>query len=225
MGAGAAGLEEEGGMTIPNTNLIPASRLQARRCAARLKVWMAIVPACAGLLAMSYGVQRFGGTLDEAALRAKKDELAANIAESEKRIARQRIEVREAGLVRQANRAVGEQPDWSRLMWLVAGKLGEKAALTSLTLEPVETTTSVGQGRPERLKLTIKGVAVSPAAASTFVLELEQSPAFERVVLVETVRGAVQDVAFQVECVLTDPAGSVAGATAGASGSKSGGNE
>ncbi|MBX3376867.1 MAG: PilN domain-containing protein [Phycisphaeraceae bacterium] len=218
-------------MSIPNTNLIPASRLRSRRCAARIKVWMGVVPVCVGLLAVSYAVQRFGGTLDESALRAAKDEVASKIAESEKRIARQRVEIREAGAVRQANRAVGEQPDWSRLMGLVAGKLGERAALTSLVLEPIEGRGSggAGQGRPERLKLTIKGVAVSPAAASGFVLELEDSPAFERVALVETVRGAggnAQEVAFQVECELTDPsAGGAGGATAGAAGSKAGGKD
>ncbi len=219
-------------------NLVPAARVRARKNAARVALWAWIVPVCCGMLVAAYVVQRLGGTAEVAAVREAMEDVKAKIKENELRVARQARELQDAGAVLRANRAVGEQPDWSLLLALVTDRLGNDAALTSLRLEPVAVEPAPGKagkdggggvaggsggGRPERLALTIKGVAKSQGAASRFVLELEKSPAFDKVSLVETKRSiapgdSAETITFQIACELLDPGaggGGSAGATAG----------
>jgi len=114
---------------------------------------------------------------------------------------------------------VGEQPDWGMLLSLLASKLGDDAALSLCSLEPVQPL-AVGvkgpanpgadrakeTGRPQQLKLVLKGNARTQEAASTFVLALEKTGAFDRVNLVETQRDQKGEVgvAFEVVCEMSD---------------------
>lgn len=212
---------------VATINLIPQSRRQARRTTARVTLWGAVLPVCCGLMLAAYLVQRFAATPDVRAVEDALADVQAKIKDDSKKIAKLAAEVREAKSRLSANRAVGEQPDWSLLLALLTDRLGNEAALTSLKLEPIvlaakgkgEAEAAPGGGRPERLKLTISGVARSQAAASRFVLGLEDTPAFESVNLVEAKRTTGDDgggtVAFQIACQLTDP-GASGGSTAAA---------
>jgi hypothetical protein len=205
-------------MTPPMINLIPASRLRARRGAGRVRVWMVVVPCCAGLLSAAWVINWMGWDTDTSALTAEITETKSKIKESQKRIALQGRELREAEAILKANRAVGEQPDWSLLLDVLASRLGADASLKACILEPVAAVHSAKDaakdrdvGRPEELKLTLRGVAGTQSAVSQFVLDLESTKAFELVQLVETSRdkGSDEGIGFEVVCRLTDPGGSL----------------
>ena len=201
-----------------HVNLIPIGRQQARRAAARVRCWMWVIPASAGLLVAAYIINWLNWDTNTQPASDALAEIESQIQTTNRRVSTQSRELREAGAMLRANLAVGEQPDWSLLLHLLVDRLGDHAALTACVLEPVAPPADAKAapkseggtgGRPELLKLSIKGVAATQEAASRFVLELEQSGAFDSVHLVETQRAqaAGDGIAFEVACGLSDPGG------------------
>jgi hypothetical protein len=203
----------------PMINLIPASRLKARRGASRVRLWLAVIPACSALFAGAWVINWLGWSTDLGPLTAELEATKLRIKQSKTVLAGHGKELREAEAKLRANRAVGEQPDWSILLEVLAAKLGTDAGLKACILEPVAAAATPGakskegsgHGRPEELKLTLKGVADTQAAVSKFVLGLEATGAFDLVQLVETNRdkGSDEGIGFEVVCRLTDPGGSL----------------
>ena len=131
-----------------------------------------------------------------------------------------------------ANRAVGEQPDWSALLRLISASLGEDLVLTRCRLgpeghlgrglrkRPAPVRPSVGKRR--RFALELSGLGRSQKAITRFLLRLEKARLFEQVSLLRTAREPFltgSAIRFDVRCLMgpSDPEAG-AGARAGAAG-------
>ncbi len=195
-------------------NLIPGQRVQLRRGTARLRAWMVVGPTCLSLLAVAYVVNVLAWDTDVGSATAALEATKAKSKEADVKIARLKKELKEQQATVRANKSVGEQPDWASLLTLLASTLGKDAALISCKVEPVlpeqaERGTKEQaklQGRPQRLKLTLKGLSRTQEAASQFVIQLEQTKVFEKVTLLETKRDQANkdDVVFDVMCDISD---------------------
>lgn len=197
-----------------SVNLIPAGRLKQRRGMARLRAWLIVGPISIGLLLLAYVVNLATWETDAGPVSRALHETKEQVAAAQVQIAQLKKELREEQAVLRANRSVGEQPDWGSLLSLLSSCLGRDAALVTCTVEPVipESSTKPGkepvkaQIRPQRLRLLVHGLSRTQEAASRFVIELEGTKLFEKVVLVEAKRDATrtEDVSFDVACELTD---------------------
>jgi Tfp pilus assembly protein PilN len=207
-------------------NLIPLARVQHRRRAARLRLWMVITPVCASLLAGAYGWVRAAWSSDVDAIASEIAKTEAGIQATEKEDSVAKARIAELQPKYRAARAVGDQPDWGALLSLIATRLGNDTVLSSCSLvasaEPAPTTQpatpsknpgkavdakSRDSGRPERFTLALTGVARTQEAVSLFVSGLEGVGLFDRVAIAEARRTAVagqEGVTFRVECTLSD---------------------
>jgi hypothetical protein len=183
---------------------------------ARIRTWMSIVPALATILMGSYGWLRTVSNTDTQSLQALIHETATASAALEESIGRDRAQISQQHLRLLANRAVGEQPDWGVLLFIVGSHLGDDVVLSTCQLEPL---TDEGRKvnpqalRPEQYRLTLIGLGRDQSAVSAFVLALDgMAPPkiFERVRLVESRRvplAGKDAVQFRIECTLTDLVG------------------
>ena len=182
-------------MSTVCVNLVPVARREARRRRARGRAWLAagaVYLLCwlaAGTVARAGGSGGEQRLLREHALtQTRVDEASADATALGRELDRVMLELR-------AQRAVGRQPDWSLLLALLSGTLGDEVVLRSVDLE----------GRPPGFVLAFLGLAQSQADVSRFVLRLEEISLFESVKLVDARREPFLDghaVRFGIECVL-----------------------
>jgi hypothetical protein len=211
---------------VNGVNLIPLVRVQARRRAARIRVWLVIMPLCASILAGAYGWIRVAWSSDLDSITAEIKKADADIRAADKEDSAAKARIAELQPRFRAAKAVGDQPDWGLLLSLVASRLGHDAVLNSCTLSPPADgiavpvaatvsgkTSKAGEarpresGRPERFTLALSGLARTQDAVSAFVSGLEDAGVFDRVTIAEARRTAVagqEGVAFRVECTLSD---------------------
>ncbi len=198
-------------MVATCVNLIPATRRDARRRRGRLRIWGAVfviyglawvAGAVAGQVAY-HGVDRgLSGELDEA---------NARVAGAKAKVAALRAELAAAEADLKANRAVGKQPDWSVLLALLSTTLGDEIVLRSCRLDAPAAEgragSAAGGSQPEPdVRLELSGYAQSQQAVAKALLQLEATPLFAEVKLLDTRREpflAGQAVTFRVHCVLS----------------------
>jgi Tfp pilus assembly protein PilN len=110
-----------------------------------------------------------------------------------------------------ANHAVGDQPDWSILLAMVAKMTEEKVVLRAFQVAPrvvpgsEPKPGSEGETDPGRFLLKIKAFAKSQDEVTAFVLRLEHEGLFEKVDLLESKSepfGSAEAVGFRLECGL-----------------------
>lgn len=176
---------------------------------------MAAGAAYAAVLLGAYAVcAGVCGTDDEALdddLREARIEIDAATHELEQLQGR----LEEAKLKLEANRAVGEQPDWSVLLGALAKGLDDEIVLTRCHLKGPDERGRPGAGQapeptaagagPERFSLETSGFGRSQAGVAQFVLRLERTKLFRAVTLVKANREpfmADRAVAFLIECSL-----------------------
>jgi len=179
---------------VNGINLIPAHRLVARRKSARFHRWLCIAPACAVLLAASYGY--FLSSWDTAAgdVQREIEALDSHIAKVQHQTAPIRSALAEARATLRVSSAVGNQPDWGRFLEVLAERLGPDAVLTSCQLEPIGAPPAENAapapkkpsdqpakaGAPEagpmpaHYRLTLTGLALTQDAVSRLALDLAQ---------------------------------------------------
>lgn len=188
-------------------NLIPMPKRLAMQRRVRTRCWIA---ACAAYVAI------LGSVYLGFRLRWSRNDLQAGemarISTDIDRYNRQRIVVKGAIIALrariEANNSVGQQPDWSILMALVAKNLGSDVVLKYCELDLGVKSPSGSDDKPNRPKLTvleIHGLGRSQTAVSAFVLRLERAGLFENVKLIRTAREtfmASRAVAFQLACTL-----------------------
>ncbi|MGH7176999.1 MAG: PilN domain-containing protein [Tepidisphaeraceae bacterium] len=185
---------------MKRVNLIPAIRRDAMRQRVRARGWIAacvvyavLVTLCSAacLVALGAGDANVGSALSRATRQVK---------EMEGAIESMRPQLSEVQTRLSVARAVGDQPDWSVLLALVARAAEGEIVLSTVTLESVETEASpVGAARagssrrvatkpsaPALFNFSIQGLGKSQAAVSQFVLRLEQLRLFERVELAQS---------------------------------------
>lgn len=212
-------------LSIP-VNFVPAPRRISRQRQSRIKLWIAITCAYSVVLAVVFAVfQSMAGSAVEN-VDQELGQVSSDIQSTNQNISEVLPSLTESRLTLQASRAVGNQPDWSVLMALVASRLNERVVLSHCSLTPQRTGTDsssptavrIGRGPaaktqgaanqnsgPDFFNLDVRGLARTQAALSTFVLELEQAGLFAKVVLqdaqrVEFAKG--EAIQFQIVCTL-----------------------
>lgn len=202
-------------------NLIPLPRRLERQRRTRVRRWFAAWCAAGSLMASGVagaaltwetstgGVEAELAGVSTKALDVGGDVklLAAEIDKCKKKLA--------------ANRAVGDQPDWSIVLALVSKVLGEDVHLRKLQVRiDAPVIPAVIPGQPVEKKplaaaeptyiVRLTGLAPTPTAVSKVILELEATQFFTRVELIETKSadasqsesGLQNQVMFEIECRL-----------------------
>jgi Tfp pilus assembly protein PilN len=192
--------------------------MQSRRGLARIRRWALIMQGSVGLLVAAYLINLATWDTSTVAAESALAQTKEQIKDTTGKIAKLRGDLREQQAVLRANKAVGEQPDWGSLLSLLASTLGDNAVLTEARVEPVavvpvptpvtaKSAPALPEGsRPQKLKLTIKGMSRTQDAASKFVISLEKTKVFDKVTLVETKRSepSNENISFEIACDLTD---------------------
>ena len=204
---------------MENANLIPKSRREAQARRIRLRRWARGLPVYGGLLLAAYvACWALSGDDREASaaqLRSAIDRIRR--AGDEIQSLRRKIEVTQRQIT--TARAAAKHPDWSLLLTMLADRLGDDVVLSRCQLEPVEADGSQPDAGPEgppgadgheSYRLHLSGLARTQAAASQFVLGLEQTGLLDSVGLVKTERrefGDGQAVAFELVCLINQKGG------------------
>jgi len=206
-------------------NLIPVTRLEARRRQAAVRHWLVSgVAYVALLIAVSVFVQwRWGG--EPADLAQELSRATAQTEQTRRQLRQLQSELSAVERRLAANRAVTNQPDYAVLLALFARQLDEQVILRSCAFEPIPIDSpDVSRSSdaadeedaadlPPGFTVQASGLAANQRAVSAYVLRLEQTGLFHRVRLVNTRReptnfGTGRAIAFEIECFLaTDGAG------------------
>lgn len=207
-------------------DLIPSTRRELLRRRMRARAWIGTGCAYAVLLACALAGAAAAWPRDQETPSAA---LAAATVENEQhrsRLTEMSAEIAQKQRELAANKAVGNQPDWSILLALVAEALGPEAALREANLvtqieapEPASGTPApppagpaAAQAAPaldaeprRSFSLTISGIAKSQVTVNEVVRRLEATGLFERIVLIETKREGTEEqdlTAFRFRCQL-----------------------
>lgn len=199
-------------------NLIPAERLSRNKRNARLRIWAIVCGTYAALLAIAFAVGYSVSNRDDQAVSQRLEAVNQKIEQSSSSINVIKAELAEARAAYRASQAVGSQPDWSALLVLLSGKLGDQIVLDTCDLSPVKdadrpgSTAAGKQAEPQledvplaqrRYELNLSGFGRSQTAVSKFVLRLEKIDLFSEVKLTKSSREPFIDgpaVAFRIEC-------------------------
>jgi Tfp pilus assembly protein PilN len=200
-------------------NLIPANRLSKKRLRARVGAWVVICAVVISTIAAAVGSANYHlrgatGTLGQQIEAADLDIQRYSLAASDlsAKISRATRELKIA-------QATGIQPDWGKLLSLLAAELGDEVVLSSCHLIESDTesanaagvsqekTESVAQAQlpGQRYELRLSGFGRSQMSASDFLLRLERMEFFRSVRLLSSNRRSFLDghaVAFTVVCTI-----------------------
>lgn len=165
-------------------NFMPKARVLAAGRRRRIRRW-SLVCVGYGLILASAWAAAAAGTGGGEGPENELSGLQAKIAARDADLARLRKD--QAGTNRrlEAARAVAEHPDWSILLRLLAELRGPEVALDRVALTP-RPGKGAGEG-PGRGGATVAlgGIALTPKAASEFVMRMESNGLFETVTLLE----------------------------------------
>lgn len=198
-------------------NLIPHQRRRVWALRSRAVWWCAGVAAySAAFVALCLVLRPDGSEL--ARVQSDLDDARVRHAALTKELGTERARIDQMSRRLQTARAVGEHPDWSVLLGLLAQLRGEMVVLESIRIEPLTADASTQRaaapspagGRPtadrrqtsgavgEAYRLTIAGVAPTPSAVSALALSMEATGLFEAVN-----QGAVQSRSVRGQSVRT----------------------
>jgi Tfp pilus assembly protein PilN len=192
-------------------NLIPQSRIVARRRLRRTRRWCVACSAYAAVLAGAWGVLHLVAWDEQHAIDGELATLRQQTQEDRAAIERLQPRITAAAATLAASRSVGDQADWSLMLSLLAELLGDDAVLASCDLSRHRDDAAAAADRGDsarsyRLRLT--GLARTQAAALAYVQLLEETELFATVKVIETRPepfGGGSLVRFNLECVLADP--------------------
>ena len=197
-----------------NVNLIPSGRLAAKQRHARLRVWVALCCGYAVILSAGVGICYAMWARHDTGLSDKIESTARQISESDRAIRKYRRELPQVQAALEASEAMGNQPDWSKLLVLLAEELGEQVVLNECKLSLLDGDVSGGPQTSasylkevplgqRRYKLSISGFGQTQTGVSRFVLRLEHIELFDEVRLMKSDRQPFltgEAVAFNIEC-------------------------
>jgi hypothetical protein len=203
---------------MTGVNLIPAHYRQARQRRRRARAWFSVCGGYAIVLAVAYlGAASALGDGGSAAGDLGKTQ--QQVEELTRASAMLKLQLRDALIKLNIARAVGDQPDWSLLLGLLAKLTDEKIVLRSCHLETASESRQVATGTtgkpatqptvPEPkdavFNLTLVGFAKTQNDVTQFALRLEKLGLFDQVDLLQSARepiGTTQATAFRVQCAL-----------------------
>ena len=201
-----------------DVNLIPEQRQIRKHHRARMRFWVQI--SVMYMMLIGAGLF-FLHTLWKADHAALADDLQATAQQTQQyntAMLRLRKELARISTTLQTSRAIKRQPDWSKLLVILAQTLGPE-----IVLNQCEVATLDSHGRPitgnhqegltaqavstllsaRQYRLTLAGLGREHSAVSRFVVQLEQSGLFDSVTLLNNQR---QDflgqsvIVFDIEC-------------------------
>jgi hypothetical protein len=201
---------------MTSANLIPVFRKDLRKRRTRIRRWGLLCAGYGVFLLMTYGTCHALMSTGDRNLPAELDDVSERIRRSKLAISSLQRRLQTAQLELEANRAVGNQPDWSVLLAALSAGLGDDVFLRGCTLEPLEPSQGVkdgdGSDTPDVVAagqreyvLKLNGYGRSQAAVSQIVLRLESHPLFDEVRIVKTSREPLltsNAIAFQLRCSL-----------------------
>ncbi len=192
---------------MQSRNLIPSYRLERRRRHRRVRAWGAAISVYAVLLAAVYvGCQALWG-VDADAMARQREATRQRVRQIRDRIDGVQTRLAEAQRTLRANAALGDHPDWSLLLMLLARTMNEGVVLRQCSLTPAEPTAEAPAAtKPSPgWRLEMSGYGKTVTAASEFALAMERTGLFQEVRLLKTVRQpflAGQATHFQIHCAL-----------------------
>ncbi len=197
---------------VRGIDLLPRACREALAARRRARVWVIVCFLYGALVTFSW----LASPGPAPALASELARASALAQVRERDLSLLRAEVKELSRAVSHAQAVGDHPDWSRLLALVARARGEKVVLARIAVEPAsaapaeraQARTSDANARPA-YELSLAGTGASQAAVSEYVLTLERLGLFESVTLVETRARATADgvqgvVEFSLRCRLVE---------------------
>jgi len=201
-------------------NLIPPSRADAKRQASSIKRWTIVCSAYAAALLCVWIALTATTRPNLAPIREELATIESQIVKQQSEAAKLQAQLATEAAVLKASRSVGDQPDWSVLMKLVAGALGNRVTLNQVAVNPLQGQSGAGRAFGERpgamsaamledaasnstYMMSISGMASTQSEAQKLALRLEVAGFFDRVKLVQTSRQEFMGghaIAFEILC-------------------------
>ena len=203
-----------------DVNLIPAARLQAKRLKMRWRLWARLGGAYGILLAVALVSAYALWSEDDSAVSQELQSATQRIEKGKTSIIEERKHLAGVMTAFQAAQVIEDQPDWSRLLALLAEGLGEDVVLSGcrlLTLDDkagdLMTRVEQSQGtsaaslafESRQYQFHVTGFGKTRHAVSEFILRLERTGLFASVRCVHSDRQPFLDgeaMAFAVDCQL-----------------------
>lgn len=203
-----------------SVNLIPRVRIDARHRRERGRRWVSGgLVYCLSLVLVWAAARALWGGPDHATAR-QLDDTGVQIEDTRAALALLQPRLADLQTTLAASRTIGDQPDFSILLSLLASLLDEETVLSDVEVYPYDPTGASAPGARRTATLTdtdsvkaydlrINGFGRSQSAVSEYVLRLERCGLFRKVHLLDTHKQPfLRDdaVAFRVECTLGNPA-------------------
>jgi hypothetical protein len=214
---------------IRSVNLIPQPRIDARRRRERARRWVMASGAYGTALVLCWMGVRAAWGGPSVAIAQELAETRTQLEDTRAAIDLLQPRLADANTTLAASRTIGDQPDFSILLGVLANLLGDETVLRSVDVVPIDPPTeqpnpaqpaaaaseSDAQARlevkaPLAYDLRIEGLGRSQSVVSEYVLRLERCGLFSRVKLLDTRKEPFhqgQAVAFRVGCVLGEADG------------------
>jgi Tfp pilus assembly protein PilN len=203
---------------MSDVNLIPPSRLAARRRKTRFYLWTTVCGVYAVLVAAGSVTFHVAYAGEGRSVTERLEAATRQIEQDNRALLDTRRQLAETMTALETTTATRDQPDWGKLLTGLSVQVGDqivltRCVLTTLTADDKTITAESSGSLPAlplgtfltgcRHSLVLNGFGKSQESVSRFVLRLEDSGAFDLVRLVNSSRQTFlkgEAVAFVVEC-------------------------
>jgi len=203
---------------MADVNLVPEQRQVRKRRHARLRLWIQMSATYSIAIALSLFFVHTIWKVDNAALAEDLSATTSRVKQYSSSMLRLRKELARISTILQTSRAIKCQPDWSKLLVIIADTLGQDIVLNRCEVTILDENGSEITGGPQealtsqavttllsarQYRLTLAGLGRQHSAVSKFVVQLEQSGLFDSVSLLNNQRQDVQNqsvIVFGIEC-------------------------
>jgi Tfp pilus assembly protein PilN len=197
---------------VNSVNLIPARRLAAKEASRRTRQWIGGATAYLVLLIGVAVVLRGPGRSDASEISARLAAVGTRIEKTEREIQATRSRILAEERLLAAGKMVGDHPDWSLLLDVLAVHRGGAIVLDSIAVIPTNADGSAQQSTAlavspvnEAYLIRILGVGDDQGAVTAFALALQNTGVFERVNLIRSAASEATGpsrTSFTIECSL-----------------------
>lgn len=200
---------------MKRVNLMPQVRRQAQARKARIVRWTTVLGTYGFLLLLGYLASVRYVKADTRPFDTEARELDSKLATTNQTVAALSRELAQVQAKLRTAQAVGQQPDWSRLLALLSQNTSENIVLDVCRLRRVAKADGPAKPAPppgtptadpladSQLVLELEGFAKAQSNVPEYVLRLEEVGLFDKVKLVKTSRQDFlknKTVAFSLEC-------------------------
>jgi Tfp pilus assembly protein PilN len=201
-----------------DVNLIPEQRQIRRRRRARTRLWLRMSGAYVTVMALALFFVHTVWKVDNAALAEDLNATVSRVKQYSSSMLRLRKELARISTILQTSRAIRRQPDWSKLLVIIADTLDQDIVLNKCEIATLDKDGREISGRQQealtsqavtsllsarQYRLTLAGLGRQHSAVSKFAVQLEQSGLFDSVSLLNNQRQDVQNqsvIVFDIEC-------------------------